>query len=217
MRSKTEKSPTRRAGPDAETVGLGRCQTEDVYPPRAVLEEIGRITIAGSRLDLWMGVLWSHLDRDVDEVEVRRKRGKAQTAAVRQLAQRRLEGDLKILVLQAAADADAVRERRNEIVHQDWILRGRDAVRPISDFAHLRGEEMIAYQIEWEREAKESADWQRVPRDSLDVVGSQAFDELRDVERELAGVTNRVTGLTFQVASARDAGVPPGWVKDEGL
>ena len=90
-------------------------------------------------------------------------------------------------------------------------------VRPISDFAHLRGEEMIAYQIEWEREAKESADWQRVPRDSLDVVGSQAFDELRDVERELAGVTNRVTGLTFQVASARDAGVPPGWVKDEGL
>jgi hypothetical protein len=34
---------------------------EAVYPSVAVLAEVGRVTIAGSRLHLWMGFLWGGL------------------------------------------------------------------------------------------------------------------------------------------------------------
>jgi hypothetical protein len=47
------------------------------------------------------------------------------------------------------------------------VLRARDAMRPVSDLAHLRGAELEAYRVEWEREARESDDRQRVPHDSV--------------------------------------------------
>jgi hypothetical protein len=40
-------------------------------------------------------------------------------------------------------------------------------MRPVSDLAHLRGAELEAYRVEWEREARESDDRQRVPHDSV--------------------------------------------------
>ncbi|MDQ6947404.1 MAG: hypothetical protein M3256_14325 [Actinomycetota bacterium] len=36
-----------------------------MYPGTAVLAEVGRVAIAGARLDLQAGLLWHHLDRDV--------------------------------------------------------------------------------------------------------------------------------------------------------
>jgi hypothetical protein len=65
--------------------------------------------------------------------------------------------------------ADEARKRQNKIIHQDWLLRGRDSMRPVGDFAHLQGAELEAYRTEWQREAKESAEWQRVPHDSIEV------------------------------------------------
>ena len=72
-----------------------------VYPSVAVLAEVGRVTIASSRLDLWMGLLWAHLDRDADESKVRRESGAAQQENVCKLAQARLYGDLQAGVLGA--------------------------------------------------------------------------------------------------------------------
>ena len=178
----------------------------------AVLAEVGRVTIASSRLDLWMGLLWAHLDRDADESKVRRESGAAQQENVCKLAQARLYGDLQAGVLGAVEIADEARKRRNEIIHQDWVLRGRDATRPIGDFAHLQGAELEAYRIEWEREAKESADWQRVPHDSIEVVPAQTLDELREVERALSHATGRITDLAFSVGSAREGHPPGGWL-----
>jgi hypothetical protein len=126
---------------------------EAVYPSIEVLAEVGRVTVAGSRLDLWMGFLWAHLDRNAEESSVRRESGATQQDHVRKLAQSRLNGDLQAAVLEAIEIADRARKRRNEIVHQDWVLRGRDATRPVSDFAHLRGAELEDYRVEWEREA----------------------------------------------------------------
>ena len=183
-----------------------------MYPSNDVLAEVGRVTVAGSRLDLWMGFLWAHLDRDTDEAKVRREPGAVQQEHVRKLAIPRLFGDLQAAVLAAVDVADGARKSRNEIVHQDWVLRGPDATRPVGDFAHLAGEELQAYRIQWAREAKDSPDWQRVPRDSIEVVPALTLAELRNVEQALARATELVTGLTFSVASAREGGPPGGWL-----
>ena len=159
-----------------------------------------------------MGFLWAHLDRDVDESKVRRQPGSAQQDHVRKLAEARLHGNLQASVLRAVEAADAARARRNAIVHQDWVLRGRDAMRPVADFAHLDGPAFEAYRVEWEREAMDSAAWQRVPHDSIEVVPAQTLDELRDVERALSRATDEITALTFAVASARECGAPEGWL-----
>lgn len=115
-------------------------------------------------------------------------------------------------MLDAVDLADQARRRRNEVVHQDWLLRGPDAIRPFSDFARLDGAELNAYRIEWERESKDSADWLRVPHDSTEVVPAPTLDELQAVERALSSATDRVTELTFVVASAREGYPPGGWL-----
>jgi hypothetical protein len=140
-----------------------QCMLVAVYPSIEVLAELGRVTVAGSRLDLQMSFLWSHLDRDVDETKVRQVAGAVQHDQVCKLAKSRLHGDLQAVVLEVIEIADQARKRRNEVVHQDWVLRGLDAMRPVSDFAHLRGADLEAYRVEWEREPRESDDWQRVP------------------------------------------------------
>ncbi len=170
------------------------------------------MTIAGSRLDIQMGLLWRHLDTAADWEACRRAPGAKQTEQVRRLAEERLTGQLRNEVLAAADDAEAARLRRNEIVHQDWVLRGTDAMRSVAEIAEVPPEDMPAYLEEWERESKLSPNWQKVPRDSLAVVPAQTLDELRRIERALAAATDVVNWLTFKVASSRETGKPPGYL-----
>jgi hypothetical protein len=178
-----------------------------------VLQEVGRVTIAGSRLDVQMGLLWHHLDRSITLEDSRAARGAEQCNQIRRLAAERLTGDMQREVLAAVQAAAAARARRNEVVHQDWLLRGGDAVRPVAEFAEIAPQDQAEYVEEWERESKESADWQRVPSRSVDVLPAQTLNDLRGVERELAAVTGRVRRLTFRVASSRDSGRPPGFMQ----
>ncbi len=102
--------------------------------------------------------------------------------------------------------------RRNEIVHQDWLLRDREAMRPVTELVVIDANDLPAYLEEWERESKTSQDWQRVPARSMEVVPAQTFEELRRVEREIAAATVLVSELTFRVASSRETGSPPGYL-----
>jgi hypothetical protein len=183
-----------------------------MYPGPALLQEVGRVTIAGSRLDVQMGMLWHHLDRGVRLEDSRRAPGAEQCKRIRRLAAERLTGDMLEEVVAAVTAAEAARARRNEIVHQDWLLRGRDAMRPVSELARITPEDLPAYLEEWERESKTSQEWQRVPSRSVDVVPAQTLEELREVERQLAAATDLVSALTFRVASSRETGRPPGYV-----
>lgn len=183
-----------------------------MYPGPDLLQEVGRVTIAGARLDIQMAFLWHHLDRTKSEVEARRANGDAQCKAIRRLAGERLVGPMKTQVLEAVDQAAEARRRRNGIVHQDWLLRGPDARRPVGDWLDLTPEERESYLEDWERESKPSEDWLRVPHDSIDVTPAQALDDLRQVERALAAATNRVELLTFRVASSRGTGSPRGYV-----
>jgi len=188
--------------------------TEAVYPGPEVLQEVGRVTIAGSRLDIQMGLLWHHLDRTIDINNARRAPGAQQCQRVRDLALSRLTGEMQDQVLAAVDMADAARKKRNEIVHQDWLLRGPDATRPVADLARVDPADLPRYLAAWERESKTSQDWQRVPSSSTDVVPAQTIEELAGLERQLAEVTTVVSGLTFRVASSRETGTPPGYVHD---
>jgi hypothetical protein len=113
------------------------CWTDAVYPGPEVLQEVGRVTIAGSRLDIQIGMLWHHLDRTIDINDARRAYGAEQCRRVRNLARSRLTGEMQDQVLAAVDMADAARKKRNEIVHQDWLLRGPDAMRPVADLARV--------------------------------------------------------------------------------
>ncbi len=186
--------------------------SDHVYPGPDLLQEVGRVTIAGSRLDVQMGMLWHHLDRSVKLEDSRRAPGAEQCKRVRCLAGERLTGSMREQVLAALVAAEAGRRRRNEIVHQDWLLRGRDAVRPVSELARISPADLAPYLEEWERESRTSQDWHRVPPRSIDVIPAQTLDELRQVERALAAATDLVSALTFRVASSRETGSPPGYV-----
>ena len=64
-----------------------------MYPGADLLQEVGRVTIAGSRLDVQIGLLWHHLDRSVDLEVSRKAQGAKQCERVRRLADERLTGD----------------------------------------------------------------------------------------------------------------------------
>lgn len=125
-----------------------------MYPGPDLLQEVGRVTIAGSRLDVQMGLLWHHLDRRVDFEVSRKAQGGKQCERVRRLANQRLTGEIRDEVLAAVNAAESARIRRNEIVHQDWVLRGRDAMRPVSELTGIAPEDLPAYFTEWERERR---------------------------------------------------------------
>jgi hypothetical protein len=184
-----------------------------VYPAEELLQEVGRVTIAGSRLEIQLGRLWWHLDKDNVTEETTRKLGiDKQARAIRTLAHTNLWGDLQSAVIEAVETAQNAADRRNNIVHQDWVLRGRDAMRPVADMPDFTSyRELSRYVDQWERETRDSPDWLRQPSKSFDLVRAQTLPELVKVERALAAATDRVTGLVFAVASARDTGRPAGW------
>ena len=141
-----------------------------MYPNEDVLLEIGRVTIAGSRLDVQMGFLWWHLDpQHVDPVKARRSGGGAQAREILRLASARLHGVLFEEVVQLVHDADAVRLLRNDVVHQDWVLRGHDAMRPVAEVAAVPSHELQPYLDEWERQAVESSGWLRLPAHEVEL------------------------------------------------
>jgi hypothetical protein len=186
-----------------------------VYPGPEVLQELGRITIAGSRLDLAMAGLWHHLDRNVPYEQTRKRGGSEQDRWIRLLASVRLEDPLRRPVLDALSTAAKARERRNEIVHQDWVLYGPEGLRVTSDQSEVPPEEQAAQWAAWQRQARDSERWQRVPARKVTVEDAPSLDELISVERALTRATDAIVSLTFHVASSRVVGEPPGYVHPE--
>lgn len=92
-----------------------------MYPPKFLENVLRRVTIAGSRLDVQMGLLWHHLDRMVTLEKSRRTPGPGaeQCKWIRRPAAQRLTGEMLEQVVAAVVAAEAARVRRNEIVHQD--------------------------------------------------------------------------------------------------
>lgn len=94
-----------------------------VYPAREVLEEVGRVTISGARLDLQTAFLLHHLDPNAGPLErVRRMGGGALSRATRARAEEHLAEPLLGRALAVLSDADEARELRNDAVHQEWVL-----------------------------------------------------------------------------------------------
>lgn len=144
-----------------------------MYPGLEVLQEVGRVTIAGSRLDVEAGRLWCELDRTHDAGKARRASGSKQWEAIRDLAATRLDGDLQARSIRVAGDADAARRRRNDVVHQDWVLRGREGMRPVAEVVGLDEQGLE----EWRREPTPSQGWLSVPSKGLELVHAQTLED----------------------------------------
>lgn len=50
---------------------------------------------------------------------------------------------------------EAAQKRRNEVIHQDWVLRGREAIRLVTEIADVADEDMGDYLEDWQRQATE--------------------------------------------------------------
>jgi len=188
------------------------------YPSREILEEVGRITIAGSRLDLRMGMLWWHLDRSEPEDARRKALGRAQAKGIVTEANKRLTGELLTAVLEAVKDSKAVRTQRNDVVHQDRVLRLMEVATTAEELTAMvwaEADQVAAHGDDPDRAAVDSSGWRKVPRDSVAVVPGPDIDELRAIERALSAVTERFLTLTHRVANARE-GYLPGWVAASG-
>ncbi len=183
-----------------------------MYPDDITLIEVGRIAIAAGRLDAELGALWWHLAPDhVNEVDARKAPAGKLRDKIRTLARQRLDDEHSDALLAFVNEVQSVQKRRNEVLHSRWLLRGL-AMRPVSEFFHLDEEQRAEYVARWEREAVASADWRRQPSDSLTLVDPHHLDELREVERDLARISDIAVQWHFRIASMREAGKPPGWL-----
>jgi len=75
---------------------------------------------------------------------------------VAELATQRLSGDLQA-VWAAMSSVEAAQKRRNEVIHQDWVLRAREAMRSVTEIAAVANEDRGDYLAAWQRQATESA------------------------------------------------------------
>jgi hypothetical protein len=159
-----------------------------------------------------MGLLWHHLDPTVDVIHARTSFGSVQEREVQHLASERLSGEMHDQVIAAVKAARAAREQRNEVVHQDWVLRF-----PLSELVGKSLDDLAPDlrpdRDEIGRTFKDSPYWQRLPRNSIDVVSPPSLGELQSIERALAAATDSIEWLTFRVASSRDMGKPEGYVR----
>ena len=189
-----------------------RGRSQPVYPEERILVEVGRVAIAAGRLDAELGALWWHLAADrVSDLDARRAPASKVRRKIIALAEERLD-DIHRAALTAYVDEvhDAQRQR-NEVLHSRWLLRGRDALRPVSEFFGLAEEDRAEYLTAWEREARASDEWQRQPNDSLALVDPHRIDELIRVERRLAKAAEVAVQWQFRIASMRETGSPTGW------
>ena len=66
--------------------------------------------------------------------------GSVQRKAVRRLARDRLIGPLQQRVLDTVDAAQKAQRRRNDVVHQEWLLRSIDATRTVSELSAIPGQ-----------------------------------------------------------------------------
>lgn len=175
--------------------------------------EVGRITIAAGRLDAELGSLWWHLAPDlVDESIARKAPASKVRSKIAELAPQRLSEAFRDPLLNFVIEVAEAQQQRNEVLHSRWLLRGRDAMRPVSEYLQLDEEDRAAYLDEWDREARSSEGWRRQPNDSLDMVEPHGLNDLRAIERRLAVITDFANQWCFTIASMREADSPPGWM-----
>jgi hypothetical protein len=128
------------------------------------------------------------------------------------LAAVRLDASLRTPLMELVREAKAAQEQRHDILHSRWLLRGADAMRPVSEFLALDDTQRAAYLEQWEREAKASDGWLRQPSRSMELVPPHALDDLVATERRLANVTDAAVQWHFRIASMRETGMPVGWL-----
>ena len=186
---------------------------QSMYPGDALLMEVGRVAIAGARLEIWMGFLWWQLNPAIDELKARRSSFGAQRRAVLALVDERLDGSLRTLVLDAVATAQTVLDKRHEVIHQDWLINSQEHIRAAGNLVRRFGADQGDHLDEVERYAHDSDNWSRLPARGLQIDEALTQAELVEIERQLSEVLWHLAAVVRQVASARVVGLPVGYLR----
>jgi hypothetical protein len=183
-----------------------------MYPDDATLMELGRIAVAAGRVDVALGAIWWHLAPDqVDEAIARKAPAGTVRSKVTALASERLD-ERHAEALQAfVEEAAKAQSERNDVLHSRWILRGPNSMRPVSEFLSLDESDRLAYLSHWEREARDSDDWELQRSRSMDLGRPFELEQLIRIERRLANAEHVAVQWHFRLASMRETGVPLGW------
>jgi hypothetical protein len=165
--------------------------------PDEVLLEVGRTTVAASRLDLALTRLWNTLDRTTKGRRVRG--GKGVRARVRRLACERLTGHLLDELLEAMDTAEDLARNGNALLHQDWAVADPAGSPPSGPAGPHDPDGLVR--------------WHSLPpvTDGEEGGAGDVVPALRRLEARLTELTGRLDDLTNAVARARDLGDPPDW------
>ena len=193
-------------------------------PSDDVLLEVGRLTLATSRVDQGLSQLWSTLDRTAAGRRIRG--GKGMRARIRRLACDRLTGYLLDELLQAVDTAEELARSQHALLHQPWALTeatgdggpdGESPGGPGGEHATPRpaADDHPRHPHRWRRAPDDLSRWR--PASTSGAVSSPpgaADDVLPALQRphaETAELAEHLDDLACGVARARDLGDPPDW------
>ena len=195
-------------------------------PSDDVLLEVGRLTLATSRVDHGLSQLWSTLDRTATGRKVRG--GKGMRARVRRLACERLTGYLLDELLQAVDTAEELARAQHALLHRPWALTGATG-------SSGPGDERPAPHPGLADHPRPPQRWRRAPDDlsrwrpataagdtAEDTAGAGAsspdaagdddvIPALQRLRTQTAELAEHHSVLACGVARARDLGDPPDW------
>ncbi|WP_432519224.1 hypothetical protein [Kineococcus sp. SYSU DK006] len=171
-------------------------------PSDDVLLEVGRLTLATSRVDQGLSQLWSTLDRTAAGRRIRG--GKGMRARIRRLAAERLTGYLLDELLQAVDTAEDLARSQHALLHQPWALTGTtgDGEDGEPD-GESRGEHR------WRRAPDDLSRWR--PATSPPGAAGDVLPALQRLHAQTAELAEHLSDLACGVARARDLGDPPDW------
>jgi len=192
------------------------------YPPKGILAEVGRVAIAGARLDYQLFQIWRHLDPDLhdagkktaahrERVVAARSRPNQYQEVIKRRAREHLVEHWAAYVIGEVEAQDKLRVQRDSLIHQDWVFRGVYAPYT-ADFLGLDEEEQAALVEEHERATISAAGWLTLGKDEPDFLSeAQEIEQLIDTERSLRAMTDRLNACVHRVANLREQ-VWPGWI-----
>ncbi|HEX5334051.1 MAG TPA: hypothetical protein VFW79_15560 [Cellulomonas sp.] len=176
------------------------------YPPAEISTEIGRITIAATRVDRELALNLVAI-RHPDPLEELLKRN---SSRLLEIAERRFEelfeNDLLESALQDLATARSALDYRHSVAHTIWNLSGAPAAISIADLAGAESEEAMDHLL---RRDVDSPAWETLHPKSQGA-GPQSLKELRPIRANLEHAQEDLQALRFKLASALFSGTPPG-------
>lgn len=176
------------------------------YPPAEISAEIGRVTIAATRVDRELALNLVAIRHPAPFEELLRQNSSDLLKTARRCFEELFEGDLLESALQDLAAARTALDYRHSVAHTIWNLNGAPAAISVAELAEAESEEAMDRLL---RRDVDSPAWETLHPKSRGA-GPRSLEELRPIRVDLERAQEALQELRFKLASALFAGTPPG-------